>query len=75
MGEPELFLLVLMVAVGGLSILAGALRVPYPIVLVLGGLGLGFVPGVPRAELPPAARLCHFARDPTCPLSFDSQPA
>jgi hypothetical protein len=38
MGEPELLLLMLMLAVGGLGVLAGAVRVPYPIVLVLGGL-------------------------------------
>ncbi len=60
MGEPELLLLVLMVAVGGLSVLAGAVRVPYPIVLVLGGLVLGFVPGAPRAELQPELVLVLF---------------
>src|SRR4029453_4637281 len=60
MGEPELLLLMLMLAVGGLSVLAGAVRVPYPIVLVLGGLVLGFVPGVPPAELPPELVLVLF---------------
>jgi NhaP-type Na+/H+ or K+/H+ antiporter len=60
MHESELPLLVLMVAVGGLSVLAGAVRVPYPIVLVLGGLVLGFVPGVPPAELPPELVLVLF---------------
>ena len=63
MGEPELLLLLLMLAVGGLSVLAGAVRVPYPIVLVLGGLVLGFVPGVPSAELPPELVL---VRKPQC---------
>src|SRR2546423_14822339 len=29
------------------------MRVPYPIFLVLGGLGLGSVPGIPALELPP----------------------
>ena len=29
------------------------LRIPYPILLVLGGLGLGFVPGLPELDLPP----------------------
>jgi CPA1 family monovalent cation:H+ antiporter len=29
------------------------LSVPYPILLVLGGLALGFVPGMPELELPP----------------------
>ena len=28
-------------------------RIPYPILLVLGGLALGFVPGMPDVELPP----------------------
>jgi len=59
-GEPELLLLMLMLAVGGLSVLAGAVRVPYPIVLVLGGLVLGFVPGLPPAELPPDLVLVLF---------------
>jgi NhaP-type Na+/H+ or K+/H+ antiporter len=58
MGESELLLL--MLAVGGLSVLAGAVRVPYPIVLVLGGLVLGFVPGMPRVELPPELVLVLF---------------
>ena len=34
-------------------IIAPTLRVPYPIVLVIGGLALGFVPGMPELELPP----------------------
>jgi Na+/H+ antiporter len=33
--------------------LADAISVPYPIVLVLGGLGIGFVPGGPTLELQP----------------------
>ena len=35
------------------SLLADPLRIPYPILLVLGGLLLGFVPGVPDVTLPP----------------------
>ena len=34
-------------------VIAPALRVPYPIVLVIGGVALGFVPGMPELELPP----------------------
>jgi monovalent cation/hydrogen antiporter len=60
MGEREPLLLMVMLAVGGLSVLAGAVRVPYPIVLVLGGLLLGFVPGMPPAELPPELVLVLF---------------
>jgi CPA1 family monovalent cation:H+ antiporter len=33
--------------------IAQFVRVPYPILLVLGGLGLSFVPGVPQIELRP----------------------
>jgi monovalent cation/hydrogen antiporter len=56
----ELLLLALMVAVAGLSILARLVRVPYPILLVLGGLVLGFVPGMPAVELPPELVLVAF---------------
>src|SRR5215208_8112581 len=33
--------------------LADAVAIPYPIVLVLGGLGIGFIPGGPSLELEP----------------------
>src|SRR5687768_18595559 len=49
----ELVLLALLVAVAALLVLAPAVRVPYPILLVLGGIALGFVPGMPELELPP----------------------
>src|SRR5688572_23171208 len=32
---------------------APALRIPYPILLVLGGLAIGVIPGMPTLELPP----------------------
>ena len=82
MGEPELLRLMLMLAVGGLSVLAGAVRVPYPIVLVLGGLVLGFVPGLPPAELPPELvlvlflpRCCSRRRSPSHHASCGPTPA
>jgi CPA1 family monovalent cation:H+ antiporter len=34
-------------------VLVPRLRIPYPILLVLGGLALGFVPGMPELQLPP----------------------
>jgi Na+/H+ antiporter len=52
-GHSELVLLALLTAVAALMALAPALRVPYPILLVLGGLALGFIPGVPELTLPP----------------------
>ena len=74
MREPELLLLVLMVAVGGLSVLAGTVRVPYPILLVLGGLVLGFLPGVPPAELPPDLVLVLFLPPLLYQAAFFSSP-
>jgi len=55
----ELFL-GLMVAITALSVLARRLGVPYPILLVLGGLGLGFVPGLPDVQLDPDLVLVLF---------------
>src|SRR5438874_2342047 len=51
--HDQLVLLALLVGLAALLILAPALRIPYPIFLVLGGLGLGFVPGIPALVLPP----------------------
>jgi monovalent cation/hydrogen antiporter len=52
-GREELILLAILAAVTTLTVLAPVLRVPYPILLVLGGLALGFIPGVPELSLPP----------------------
>ena len=43
----------LLLAVAALATLATRLGVPYPILLVLGGSALGFVPGLPPVELDP----------------------
>ena len=43
----------LLVAIAAMLALAPVLRVPYPILLVIGGLVLGFVPGMPELDLPP----------------------
>jgi monovalent cation/hydrogen antiporter len=51
--EQLVVFLVLLVAVAAMLVIAPALRVPYPIVLVIGGVALGFVPGMPELELPP----------------------
>jgi monovalent cation/hydrogen antiporter len=60
MHEVEPVLLGLMVAGAALSVLARPLGVPYPILLVLGGLALGFVPGLPAVKLPPDLVLLLF---------------
>jgi monovalent cation/hydrogen antiporter len=51
--QQELQLLLLLVSAAALLILSGPLRIPYPILLVLGGLLLGFGPGVPKVSMPP----------------------
>lgn len=43
----------LLVAVALLAWAARAVGVPYPVVLVLGGLAIGLIPGLPRVELDP----------------------
>ncbi|MDQ2965117.1 MAG: Na+/H+ antiporter, partial [Chloroflexota bacterium] len=45
--------LLLLIVVTALAILARRIGLPYPILLVIGGLMLGLVPGLPRIELEP----------------------
>ncbi|MGI8421937.1 MAG: cation:proton antiporter, partial [Gaiellaceae bacterium] len=58
--HDDLVLLGLLVAAAALIAAAPGLRIPYPILLVLGGLGLGFVPGAPHIRLPPELVLVAF---------------
>jgi len=51
--SDSLVLAAILVAVALLLIVAQQVRVPYPILLVVGGLGLSFVPGIPEIQLPP----------------------
>jgi CPA1 family monovalent cation:H+ antiporter len=46
-------LIFLLGAAALLAQLARVLKVPYPILLVLGGLGIGFVPGLPVVQIAP----------------------
>lgn len=43
----------LLFAVAALAVIAEKIKVAYPILLVLGGLAIGFVPGLPHVELNP----------------------
>ena len=52
--------LVILVATGILFEVARRLGVPYPTLFVLGGLGLAFVPGLPRIQLEPELVLLVF---------------
>ena len=51
--HQDLELLALLVALGGLLALAPTLRLPLPILLVVGGVVMGFIPGLPHLTLPP----------------------
>src|SRR5215210_1608151 len=60
MEHIEIVIVSLLIAVAGLSALATRIGVPYPILLVLGGTVLGFLPGVPDVELEPELVLVVF---------------
>jgi NhaP-type Na+/H+ or K+/H+ antiporter len=56
----ELVVFGILLGVATLAVLARVLGVPYPITLVLGGSGIGFIPGVPSVELEPDLVLLIF---------------
>ena len=56
----DVVLAAVLVAVAVLNAVASRIGVPYPIVLVLGGLAIGLVPGVPEVELDPDLVLFVF---------------
>ena len=60
MHDTELLILGLCVVIPTLSVIARVLDIPYPIVLVLGVIPLGFIPGVPEVELEPDVVLVLF---------------
>jgi CPA1 family monovalent cation:H+ antiporter len=60
MHETEQLLLILLVALPALSVLARVIDVPYPILLVIGGLALGLLPGLPEPQLQPDLVLVIF---------------
>jgi Na+/H+ antiporter len=74
MHGAELALLALMAAVAGLLYLARRIAVPYPILLVLGGLVLGFVPGLPELALSPELVLLVFLPPLLYEAAFFSSP-
>src|SRR5688500_3401550 len=51
--HPVEAILVLLVAAAAMAYVAGRVGVPYALMLVIGGLALGFVPGLPRVALEP----------------------
>ncbi|HET6654998.1 MAG TPA: Na+/H+ antiporter [Gammaproteobacteria bacterium] len=59
-GQWDFLIFGLLAAVAGFVTLARYIRAPYPVVLVLGGLALGFIPIMPEATLPPGLVLLVF---------------
>src|SRR5579859_6091973 len=49
----ELVVLLLLLLVVSFAVLAQKLKTPYPIVLVIAGLAVSFIPGVPKIQLSP----------------------
>jgi CPA1 family monovalent cation:H+ antiporter len=50
----------ILAAVAALALLSRKLPIPYPILLVLGGLALAFIPGLPRVPLDPELVFLFF---------------
>ncbi len=59
MGDIE-FLIAVLFAAAVLVRLADLVSIPYPIVLVIGGVAIGFVPGLPDIDLAPEAVFLLF---------------
>lgn len=68
------FLVGLLGAVALLAQLARMVNVPYPIFLVLGGLAVGLVPGLPDIELPPEVIFLVFLPPLILSAAFFSSP-
>ena len=67
-------LIFLLAAAALLAQLARVLKVPYPILLVLGGLVMGFVPGLPNIEIPPEVIFVPFLPPLLNSAAFSSSP-
>src|SRR5215211_6962884 len=67
-------LIFLLGAAALLAQLARRLNVPYPIFLVLGGLGIGFVPGLPEVEIAPEVIFIIFLPPLLNAAAFSSSP-
>jgi Na+/H+ antiporter len=70
----EVVLAGLMVSVAVLNAVASRSGIPYPIVLVLGGLALGLIPGLPHIELEPDLVLLVFLPPLLYSAAFFAEP-
>ncbi len=60
MNDLQIFLAALFISAAVLNSVANWLKVPYPIPLVLGGLAIGLIPGIPDIQLDPDLVLLVF---------------
>ncbi|HEY3191847.1 MAG TPA: Na+/H+ antiporter [Solirubrobacterales bacterium] len=60
MGDLQIVIAALFVSAAGLNAVANWLDVPYPITLVIGGLAIGLIPGIPDIHLEPDLVLLVF---------------
>ena len=60
MESIEVIFLALLSVVAAITIAARRIGIPYPILMVIGGLVLGLIPGLPRVELNPETVLLVF---------------
>jgi Na+/H+ antiporter len=58
--DLQIFLAALFISAAVLNSIANWLKVPYPIPLVIGGLAIGLIPGIPSIELDPDLVLLVF---------------
>src|SRR5215208_4659678 len=67
-------LIFLLGAAAVLAQLARVLKVPYPILLVLGGLGIGFIPGLPVVQIAPEVIFVVFLPPLLNAAAFSASP-
>src|SRR5258708_21366157 len=60
----------LLIVVAALAILAKKVALPYPVLLVIGGLALGFVPGLPAVPLAPDLVFLFLLPPLLCPAAL-----
>lgn len=68
------FLFLLLLGAAALVRLADVVRVPYPIALVIGGLAVGFIPGLPAVELAPEIIFLVFLPPLLSAAGFSASP-
>ena len=68
------FLIAVLFAAAVLVRLADLLAIPYPIVLVIGGVAIGFVPGLPQIELEPEVVFLVFLPPLLQAAGFNASP-